>query len=114
MVTSREDSNWVSIAEQLTIEMDQAKLAILVKRLCCALDDRQGPPTQDQTTRDIEQIVAVCSGSDYLIFGICSSMGSPGLETIISYPLKEHRVANLFQVAAKQSKGPRLVVEGVF
>ena len=60
MITSREDSNWVSIAEQLSIEMDEAKLAILVKQLCCALDARQGPPTQDQTTRDIEQIVAAC------------------------------------------------------
>jgi hypothetical protein len=41
MITPREDSNWVSIAEQLSVEMDQAKLAILVKRLCCALDARQ-------------------------------------------------------------------------
>ena len=34
MITAREDSNWVSIAEQLGTEMDEAKLAILVKRLC--------------------------------------------------------------------------------
>lgn len=60
MITSRKDSNWVSIAEQLSIEMDEAKLAILVKRLCCALDAREGSPTQDQTKRDIEQIVAAC------------------------------------------------------
>jgi hypothetical protein len=60
MITSREDSSWVSIAEQLSTEMDEAKLAILVKRLCCALDARQGQPTQDQATRDIEQIVAAC------------------------------------------------------
>jgi len=60
MSTSREDSNWVSIAEQLSLEMDEAKLAILVKQLCCALDARHGPPTQDQTKRDIEQIVASC------------------------------------------------------
>jgi hypothetical protein len=58
MITSRKDSNWVSIAEQLTVEMDEAKLAILVKQLCSALDVRQGPPTQDQTTRDLEQIAA--------------------------------------------------------
>jgi hypothetical protein len=60
MITPRVDSNWVSIAEQLSTEMDEAKLAILAKRLCCALDARQGQPTQDQATRDIEQIVAVC------------------------------------------------------
>ncbi len=60
MITPREDSNWVSVAEQLSIEMDEAKIAILVKRLCCALDARQGPPTQDQTKRDIEQIAATC------------------------------------------------------
>jgi hypothetical protein len=60
MIKPREDSNWVSIAEQLSIEMDEAKVAILVKRLCCALDARQGPPTQDQTKRDIEQIAATC------------------------------------------------------
>jgi hypothetical protein len=58
MITSREDNNWVSIAEQLSTEMDEAKLAILVKQLCSALDARQGSPTQDQTTRDIEQIAA--------------------------------------------------------
>ena len=62
MITSREDSNWVSIAEQLSTEMDEAKLAILVKRLCCTLDARQGQPTQDQATRDIEQIVASSQG----------------------------------------------------
>jgi len=60
MITSREDRNWASIAEQLSVEVDEAKLAILVKRLCCALDARQGPPTQDQATRDIEQLVAAC------------------------------------------------------
>jgi hypothetical protein len=61
MITSREDSNWVSIAEQLSIEMDEAKLAILIKRLCHALDARRGPPTQrPDEERDIEQIVAAC------------------------------------------------------
>ena len=52
MITSREDSNWVSIAEQLSIEMDEAKLAILIKRLCHALDARRGPPLKDQTKRE--------------------------------------------------------------
>jgi hypothetical protein len=61
MLTPSEDRNWVSIAEQLSIEMDEAKLAILVKRLCCALDDRDGRP-EDETKRDIEQIVASCPG----------------------------------------------------
>ena len=62
MITAREDSNWVSIAEQLSVEMDEAKLAILIKRLCCALDARHGPPTQDQTKRDIERIAAASQG----------------------------------------------------
>jgi hypothetical protein len=62
MITSRSDGNWVSIAEQLSLEMDEAKLAILVKQLCCALDARHGPPAQDQTKRDIEQIVASSQG----------------------------------------------------
>ena len=61
MITPCEDGTWVSIAEQLSIEMDEAKLAILVKRLCDALDARHGPPAQDQTKRDVEQMVAACS-----------------------------------------------------
>lgn len=60
MISPCEDSNWVSIAEQLSVEMDEAKLAILVKRLCCALDARQKPATQEQINRDVEQIVAAC------------------------------------------------------
>jgi hypothetical protein len=43
-------------------EMDEAKLAILVKQLCSALDARHGPPTQDQTTKGIEQIAATSPG----------------------------------------------------
>jgi hypothetical protein len=62
MITSREDSSWVSIAEQLSVEMDEAKLAILIKQLCCALDARQGPPTQDQIKRDKAQIVSSSQG----------------------------------------------------
>ena len=60
MITAREDSNWVSIAEQLSIEMDEAKLALLAKRLCYALDARPGQPTPAQTKRDMEQIAATC------------------------------------------------------
>ena len=52
MITHCEDSNWVSIAEQISIEMDEAKLAILVKRLCGALDARHGRPAQDLTNRE--------------------------------------------------------------
>jgi hypothetical protein len=62
MITSREDNNWVSIAEQVSVELDEAKLAILVKQLCCALDARHGPPTKDQTKKGIEQIVASSQG----------------------------------------------------
>jgi hypothetical protein len=65
MITSREDSNWVSIAEQLSLEMDEAKLAILVKQLCWALDAGHGPPTQDQTKRAIEQIAATIRDSQH-------------------------------------------------
>ena len=75
MITSREDSNWVSIAEQLSTEMDEAKLAILVKRLCCALDARQGQPTQDQATRDIEQIAAACPVMIRVPLGTETNMG---------------------------------------
>jgi len=56
MITPCENNNWVSIAEQVSLEMDSAKLAILVKRLCGALDARYGP-REDETKRDIEQLV---------------------------------------------------------
>lgn len=36
-----QDRDWMSIAEQVSVEMDSAKLAILVERLCSALDDRK-------------------------------------------------------------------------
>jgi hypothetical protein len=61
MITPSEDRNWVSIAEQLSVEMDEAKLAILVKRLCCALDDRDGP-AGNETKGDTEQTAASCPG----------------------------------------------------
>jgi hypothetical protein len=38
MPTNNED--WISLAQQVSVEMDHAKLAILVDRLCQALDDR--------------------------------------------------------------------------
>ena len=41
MITHSQDQNWISIAERVTVEMDSAKLAILVERLCGALDDRK-------------------------------------------------------------------------
>jgi hypothetical protein len=61
MITSSQDRNWISIAEQVCVEMDSAKLAILIKRLCCALDDRGGS-AEEETKREIEQIVASCPG----------------------------------------------------
>ena len=39
MATHTED--WVSIAEQITVEMDAAKLMTLVEQLCNALDRRR-------------------------------------------------------------------------
>jgi len=39
MATHTED--WVSIAEQVSVEMDQAKLMTLVEQLCNALDGRR-------------------------------------------------------------------------
>jgi hypothetical protein len=41
MMTPSKDSNWGSIAEQVSVETDSAKLVILVGRLCSALNDRQ-------------------------------------------------------------------------
>jgi hypothetical protein len=57
MTTPSQDRNWMSIAEQVSVEMDSAKLAILVKRLCHALDAR-GEHAEDETQTNIEQIVA--------------------------------------------------------
>jgi hypothetical protein len=57
MIMHSQDVDWVSIAEQVSVEMDSAKLAILVKRLCHALDARGGP-AEDETKRESEQIVA--------------------------------------------------------
>ena len=59
MITPSEGGNWGSISEQLSLEMDEAKLKILIKRFCRALDARHGP-REDETKRDIEQIAASC------------------------------------------------------
>jgi hypothetical protein len=32
-------SNWLSIAQQVTVEMDSHKLCVLVNQLCAALDE---------------------------------------------------------------------------
>ena len=39
MATHSED--WISIAKQVTVETDPAKLMILFERLCSALDNRK-------------------------------------------------------------------------
>jgi hypothetical protein len=53
--------SWMSIAEQVTDETNPAKLAILVKQLCCALDNR-GIPEEDQTKNELEQILTAYPG----------------------------------------------------
>jgi hypothetical protein len=41
MTTHSEDTEWKSIAEQVTEEMDSARLMVLVGQLCRALDNRK-------------------------------------------------------------------------
>jgi hypothetical protein len=41
MTTNSEDTEWKSIAEQVTEEMDSARLMVLVGQLCSALDNRK-------------------------------------------------------------------------
>jgi hypothetical protein len=41
------DQQWYPIAEQVSKEMDSAKLTILVAQLCSALDERGKPPALD-------------------------------------------------------------------
>ena len=41
MVKHPQDRDWISIAEQISVEMDPVKLSILVEQLCCALDGRK-------------------------------------------------------------------------
>jgi hypothetical protein len=62
MTIPSQDRNWISIAEQASVETDPAKLAILVKRLCRALDEC-GTRAEDETKRESQQIVASCPGS---------------------------------------------------
>jgi hypothetical protein len=54
MTMTSQDRNWISIAEQASLEMDPAQLAILVKRLCRALDDR-GTCAGDETKRELSK-----------------------------------------------------------
>ena len=54
MATHTED--WVSIAEQVSAEMDQAKLMTLVEQLCNALDGRR---------QAISPVVSVSRKDDY-------------------------------------------------
>jgi hypothetical protein len=51
----------MSIAEQVSNETNPARLAILVKQLCCALDDR-AVPAEDQTKTELEQILTSYPG----------------------------------------------------
>ena len=49
MVPNTGTSNWQSIAQQVTVEMDSHKLCVLVNQLCAALDEeaerkRRTPP----------------------------------------------------------------------
>jgi hypothetical protein len=52
VTTPSEDRTWISIAKQVSVEMDSAKLAVLIEQLCCALDNR-GRRVEDVTTREI-------------------------------------------------------------
>ncbi len=40
------EEDWRSIAEQVSKEMDSAKLMTLVEKLCCALDSERRPKSQ--------------------------------------------------------------------
>lgn len=44
MARHARDQEWYSIAEQLSKEMDSAKLMMLVDQLCSALDEREKLP----------------------------------------------------------------------
>lgn len=57
MTMPSQDRNWISIAERASMEMDPGKLAILIKRLCCALDNRGGS-AEDERKSNTDQIVA--------------------------------------------------------
>jgi hypothetical protein len=59
MVTRSE--SWMSIAEQVTHEVNPAKLVTLVKQLCCALEDR-AVPAEDQTKTELEHILTSFPG----------------------------------------------------
>jgi hypothetical protein len=74
MTMPSQNRNWISMAEQASVERDPVKLAILVERLCCALNDR-GTRTEDETKRAREQIVASCPGSPHTAGSINAQLG---------------------------------------
>lgn len=55
MVTHPQDRDWISIAEQVSVEMDPVKLAILVEQLCGALESgrKAALPSTDQNRRGL-------------------------------------------------------------
>lgn len=68
MTMPSQDMNWVSIAEQASLEMDPAKLASLVEQLCRALDDR-GAPANDE-------MKIGCGKSSHSVWGPSQTAGS--------------------------------------
>lgn len=59
MVPNTGTSNWKSIAQQVTVEMDSHKLSVLVNQLCAALDEdaerkRQTPPLRSLSEPSIK------------------------------------------------------------
>ena len=58
MATNPKDQEWYSIAEQLSKEMNPAKLGMLVLRLCAALDKRTTPPASEACSdADVSSVV---------------------------------------------------------
>jgi hypothetical protein len=52
MAQHPENGDWLPIAEQVSKEMDPAKLMILIEKLCCALDgERRGKSRLAATSR---------------------------------------------------------------
>jgi hypothetical protein len=55
MVTHPQDRDWKSIAEQVSVEMDPVKFAILVEQLCGALEggEKAALRSTDQNRRGL-------------------------------------------------------------
>ncbi len=49
MAPNPKDQKWYYLAEQLSMEMDQAKLMALINQLCAALDERMKYRSVDST-----------------------------------------------------------------